>query len=42
MHTLLREAGNGFVPPSSADFDFSPIFGNSILFTKPVLMVFLS
>jgi len=42
MHTLLREAGNGFIPPSSADFDFPPIFGNSILFTKPVLMVFLS
>ena len=42
MHTFLREADNGFVPPSSADFDFPPIFGNSILFTKPVLMVFLS
>ena len=42
MHTFLREANNGFVPPSSADFDFAPIFGNSILFTKPVLMVFLS
>ncbi len=42
MHTFLREADNGFVPPSSADFDFAPIFGNSILFTKPVLMVFLS
>jgi F-type H+-transporting ATPase subunit a len=42
MHTFLREANDGFVPPSSADFDFAPIFGNSILFTKPVLMVFLS
>ena len=42
MHNLLREASDGFVPPSSADFDFAPIFGNSILFTKPVLMVFLS
>ena len=42
MHTFLREADNGFVPPSSADFDFAPIFGNSILFTKPVVMVFLS
>ena len=42
MHTFLREANDGFVPPSSADFDFAPIFGNSILFTKPVVMVFLS
>ena len=32
MHTFLREANDGFVPPSSADFDFAPIFGNSILF----------
>jgi F-type H+-transporting ATPase subunit a len=39
---LLRQSGEGFVPPSSADFDFQPIFGHSILFTKPVLMVALS
>ena len=42
MHTLLSQANPGFVPPSSADFDFAPIFGNSILFTKPVLLVFFS
>jgi F-type H+-transporting ATPase subunit a len=39
---LLRQSGKGFVAPSSADFDFKPIFGHSILFTKPVLMVLLS
>ena len=42
MHVLWSQANPGFIPPSSADFDFQPIFGNSILFTKPVLLVFLS
>ncbi len=42
MLGLLQQSGEGFAPPSSADFDFKPIFGNSILFTKPVLMVALS
>gem|GEM_PF-5933033 len=42
MRALWSQANPGFVPPSSADFDFEPIFGNSILFTKPVLLVFLS
>ncbi|CAB4342281.1 unannotated protein [freshwater metagenome] len=35
-------AGDGFVPPSSADFFFHPIFGTNILGTKPVLLVGLS
>lgn len=35
-------AEDGFVPPSSADFFFDPIFGDSILGTKPVLLVGLS
>jgi len=39
---LLRQSGEGFVPPSSADFDFKPIFGDSIYFTKPVILVVLS
>jgi len=35
-------AGDGFVPPSASDFFFNPVFGNNILFTKPVLLVGLS
>ena len=42
VRALWSQANPGFVPPSSADFNFEPIFGNSILFTKPVLLVFLS
>lgn len=42
MLTLHNESGSGFVAPSSEDFIFRPIFGDSILFTKPVLLVFLS
>jgi F-type H+-transporting ATPase subunit a len=32
----------GFVPPSAQDFIFSPIFGDSLFFTKPALLVFFS
>ncbi|NQW65372.1 MAG: F0F1 ATP synthase subunit A [Actinobacteria bacterium] len=42
MSLLLAKAESGFEPPSAADFEFQPIFGNSIYFTKPVFMVFLS
>ena len=31
-----------FEPPSDADFQFAPIFGDSILFSKPVFLVALS
>ena len=31
-----------FVPPSSADFFFNPAFGNSILATKPVMLLLFS
>jgi len=39
--SLLRADG-GFVPPSSREFRFPSIVGNSILATKPVLLVLLS
>lgn len=39
---LLSAAGGGFVPPSSNDFNFPPIFGHSAYATKPVFMIFLS
>ena len=32
----------GFVPPSTADFNLPPAFGNSAFTTKPILLVFLS
>jgi len=32
----------GFEPPGSGDFVFTPVFGNSILATKPVLLLFFS
>jgi hypothetical protein len=32
----------GFVPPSTADFNLPPAFGNSEFTTKPILLVFLS
>ncbi len=35
-------APDGFVAPSSSDFFFRPIFGSSIYFTKPVILVALS
>lgn len=42
MVFLHGAAGSGFVPPGTSDFFFPPVFGNSILLTKPVLEVFLS
>jgi F-type H+-transporting ATPase subunit a len=39
---LLSAAGEGFTPPSSRDFQLPPFYGDSILFTKPVLFVFIS
>lgn len=38
----MADARPGFVAPGSGDFFFDPIFGNSILFTKPVLLIFFS
>ena len=34
--------GDGFVPPSTRDFNLPPIFESVEWFTKPVLLVFLS
>jgi F-type H+-transporting ATPase subunit a len=34
--------GEGFVPPSTKDFELPPIFGENIYTTKPILLVFLS
>ena len=43
MRGLVRSAeGEGFVPPSTKDFDLPPIFGDNVYTTKPILLVFLS
>jgi F-type H+-transporting ATPase subunit a len=43
VRVLLRSAeGEGFVPPSSKDFELPPIFGDNVYTTKPILLVFLS
>jgi F-type H+-transporting ATPase subunit a len=43
VRVLLRSAeGEGFVPPSSNDFQLPPIFGDNVYTTKPILLVFLS
>jgi F-type H+-transporting ATPase subunit a len=34
--------GEGFKPPSAADFDLPPFFGDNAFATKPILLVFLS
>ncbi|MFM7541934.1 MAG: F0F1 ATP synthase subunit A, partial [Actinomycetales bacterium] len=34
--------GEGFNPPDAGDFVLPPIFGDSILATKPVILVFFS
>jgi F-type H+-transporting ATPase subunit a len=39
---VSAEAGQGFSPPSAEDFLLPPIFGDSILTTKPVILVFFS
>ncbi|MBI3429041.1 MAG: F0F1 ATP synthase subunit A [Actinobacteria bacterium] len=41
MHLLSTEGG-GFVPPSTKDFNYPPIFGNSAYATKPIFLVILS
>ena len=38
----FAETGEGFVPPSTADFNLPPVFGNSEYTTKPVLLVIFS
>ena len=38
----LHFSGEGFVPPSTNDFNLPPIFENIAWLTKPVLLVFLS
>jgi len=38
----LSAEGEGFVPPSSNDFNLPPIFGDSAYTTKPIFMVFFS
>ncbi len=35
-------SGEGFVPPSTADFNLPPAFGHSEYTTKPIFLVFLS
>ena len=43
MRVLLRSAeGEGFVPPSSKDFQLPPIFGDNVYTTKPILLVLFS
>lgn len=39
---LLSTEGGGFVPPGTKDFNYPPIFGNSVYATKPIFLVFLS
>ena len=43
MRGLLRSGSDeGFVPPSSRDFELPPIFGDNAYTTKPIFLVFLS
>ena len=44
MRSLVRLSaeGEGFVPPSSNDFNLPPIFGENAYTTKPMFMVFFS
>ena len=43
MRVLVRSAeGEGFVPPSTKDFELPPIFGDNVYTTKPILLVLLS
>ena len=43
MRVLERSAeGEGFVPPSTKDFNLPPIFGDNVYTTKPIFLVFLS
>ena len=38
----FAESGEGFVPPSTADFNLPPIFGDNEFTTKPIALVLLS
>ena len=38
----LSGEGEGFVPPSSNDFELPPVFGDNAFTTKPIILVFLS
>ena len=38
----FAETGEGFVPPSTADFNLPPVFGNNEYTTKPILLVLFS
>ncbi len=38
----FAESGEGFVPPSTADFNLPPVFGNNEYTTKPIFLVLLS
>ena len=44
MRSLLRLSGEGegFVPPSTKDFELPPIFGDNPYTTKPIFLVLLS
>jgi len=43
VRVVVRSAeGEGFVPPSTKDFQLPPIFGDNVYTTKPILLVFLS
>ena len=42
MALFHMEGNGGFVPPSTADFNLPPIFGNNPYTTKPIFLVFLS
>ena len=44
MLALVRSSaeGEGFVPPSTKDFELPPIFGDNPFTTKPIFLVFLS
>ena len=44
MRVQLRSAaeGEGFVPPSSNDFELPPIFGDNPYTTKPIFLVLFS
>ena len=38
----FAESGEGFVPPSTADFNLPPIFGTNEYTTKPIFLVLFS
>ncbi|CAB4531822.1 unannotated protein [freshwater metagenome] len=42
MSQIAAPAGPGYEPPSTADFNLPPVFGDSLYTTKPVLLVLLS